>query len=80
MNVNNRTVWSILWHDNTGANKSQRVDVMYSNNRVPPTLSQVMTRIIKYSDSQGPKRRFNASYEVKPPKFHDIRSILKKNR
>ncbi|KAG5211678.1 hypothetical protein JEQ12_014107 [Ovis aries] len=41
---------------------------------------EVMTRIIKYSDSQGPKRRFNASYEVKPPKFHDIRSILKKNR
>ena len=64
MNVNNRTVWSILWNDNTGANKSQLVDVMCSNHKVPPALSQVTAHIIQYSDSQGPKGAFNAAYEA----------------
>ena len=45
MNGNNRTVWSSLWNNSTGASKNPLVDVMYSNNKVPPTLSQVMAHI-----------------------------------
>ena len=63
MNVNNRTLWSSLWNDDPGANKNQHVDIMYSN-KVPPTLSQLMAHIIKYSDSQGPKGRFSATYDI----------------
>lgn len=59
MDINKGTLWSNLWDENPGANKNQRVEVMYSK-KVPLTLFQVMAHIIKYSNSQGPKGRFGA--------------------
>lgn len=41
MNINNGTLWSSRWNDNSSADKNQHVEVMYSQN-VAPTPFQGM--------------------------------------
>lgn len=60
MDISKRTLWCSLWNDSLGANKNQHVELIYSK-KVPSPLFQVMAHIVKFSNSQGLKGRFDSA-------------------